>query len=350
MKSFGSDNNSGVHPAVMDAIVKANFEHAVGYGADPWTQKADQVLKNVFGEECKIVFVFNGTGANTVALEACVHSFHSIICANMGHIFCDECGAPTKHTGAVIKDVLTLDGKLTPELIAPQLHVLGQFHHSQPKVIYISQATEMGTIYTPAEVKALADFAHSNNMYLHMDGARLANACVALGLSMKEMTVDSGVDILSLGGTKNGMMLGEAVIAFHPDLRPHLEYIQKQTTQTASKMRFLTCQFEPYFTNDLWKANAANANEMTKRLENGLRRFAFVNINQVVQANEIFFSLPRKIITELSNDFFFYVFDEEKDEIRLVCSWDTTEDDIDSFLNALEHAAAKHIPSQSVFV
>ncbi len=346
MKSFGSDNNSGVHPTVMDAVLKANHEHAVGYGADPWTKRADEVLKNEFGADCKIVFVFNGTGANTVALQACAQSFHSIICSHMGHIFCDECGAPTKHAGAVIKDVFALDGKLTPSLIAPQLHVLGQSHHSQPKVIYISQATELGTIYSVDEVKALADFAHQNNMYLHMDGARLANACVTLGVTMKELTVDCGVDILSFGGTKNGMMMGEAVIAFNPDLRPNLDFIQKQTSQTASKMRFLTCQFEPYFANNTWRINASNANEMTKRLEAGLRKFSFVVINQLVQANEVFFSMPRVIINELSKDFFFYVFDEERDEIRLVCSWDTTEKDVDSFLSALQQASGKYLTTK----
>lgn len=341
MKSFGSDNNSGVHPAVMDAVLKANSEHAVGYGADPWTKRADEVLKTVFGKDCKIVFVFNGTGANTVALQTCAQSFHSIICTQMGHIFCDECGAPTKHTGAVIKDVYAPDGKLTPELIAPQLFVKGQSHHSQPKVIYISQATELGTIYTVNEVKALADFAHENELYLHMDGARLANACVTLGVSMKELTVDCGVDILSFGGTKNGMMMGEAVIAFHPDLRPNLDYIQKQTSQTASKMRYLTCQFEPYFANDLWRINATNANAMTKRLEAGLRQFSFVKINQLVQANEVFFTIPRKIIDELRTEFFFYIFEEEKDEVRLVCSWDTTDKDVDGFLAAMKKLANK---------
>lgn len=341
MKSFGSDNNSGVHPTIMDAVVKANDEHAVGYGADPWTKKADEVLKGIFGEDCKIAFVFNGTGANTVALQTCVQSFHSIICSQMGHIFCDECGAPTKHTGAVIKDIFAADGKLTPELIAPQLHVVGQAHHSQPKVIYISQATELGTIYTQEEVRALADFAHENDLYLHMDGARLANACVTLGLTMKELTVDCGVDILSFGGTKNGMMLGEAVIVFHKDLRSNLDYIQKQTTQVASKMRFLTCQFEPYFKNDLWRVNASNANAMAKRLETGLKQFPIVSINQLVQANELFFSVPREIIDELSKEFFFYIFDEENDEIRLVCSWDTTTKDIDNFLIALKKAVDK---------
>lgn len=337
MRSFGSDNNSSVHPSVMEAIVNANKDHAVGYGGDPWTKEATEVLMTAFGNECKVVFVFNGTGANTVALSACVQSFHSIICSQMGHIFCDECGAPTKHTGAVIKDVFCKDGKLTPELIAPQLHVVGQSHHSQPKAIYISQATELGTIYTPAEVKALADFAHENNLYLHMDGARLANACVALGVSMKEMTVDCGVDILSFGGTKNGMMMGEAVIAFHPALQTHLDYIQKQTTQTASKMRYLTCQYEPYFKDELWKKNALHANQMASRLKKGLSRYPFVKFNQKVQANELFFSIPRTLIDELAKAFFFYVFDEEKDEIRLVCSWDTTREDVDGFLSALQN-------------
>ena len=186
------------------------------------------------------------------------------------------------------------------------------------------------------EIKALADFAHSHNMYLHMDGARLANACVSLGVSMKELTVDCGVDILSFGGTKNGMMFGEAVIAFNPDLKPNLDYIQKQSMQTASKMRFLSSQYETYFSNDLWQKNASNANLMAKRLEQGLRKFPYITINQEVQANEIFLSMPRDVIEKLQQEFFFYVFDEERDEIRLVCSWNTTTEDMDNLLKAVE--------------
>jgi threonine aldolase len=231
MRSFASDNNSGVHPLVLDAMLKANIDHAVGYGEDPWTETAIARLKEVFGAEAAPYPVFNGTGANTVALQAVTRSFHSIICTQTAHICVDECGAPGWMTGCALVTLPTKDGKLTPDMLRPCLHHSGDCHRSRPKVVYISQATELGTVYTADEVKAIADLVHAHDMYLHMDGARLSNACAALNWSMRQLTGDVGVDILSLGGTKNGMMLGEAVIVFRPELTENLPYIRKQSAQ-----------------------------------------------------------------------------------------------------------------------
>lgn len=202
MRSFASDNNSGVHPFVMEAVIKANEDHAIGYGDDPWTSAAVAKIKSIFGEEASPFFVFNGTGANSVALQAVTRPFNSILCAETAHINVDECGAPARMTGCAVVTIPTTDGKLTPELIKPRLHNFGVCHHSQPKAVYISQVSELGTVYTVEEVKAIADLLHAHNMYLHMDGARLANACAYLNCSMKQVTVDAGVDILSFGGTK----------------------------------------------------------------------------------------------------------------------------------------------------
>ena len=210
MRSFGSDNNSGVHPDIMKALAEANKNHAVAYGDDPWSAKAKAKIKELFGSAADSFFVFNGTGANVIALRTCIQPFNSIISASTAHIALDECGAPVFMTGATLKEIETPDGKLTPELISPQLYNWGFEHHSQPKVVYISQCTELGTVYQPEEIKALADFVHKYDMYLHMDGARVANAAAALNLNFKQITVDCGVDILSFGGTKNGMMMGEA--------------------------------------------------------------------------------------------------------------------------------------------
>lgn len=332
MRSFASDNNSGVHPDIMQAIFNANTNHAIGYGDDCWTAKAVEVIKEQFGESASPFFVFNGTGANCVALQAATRSFNSVITATGGHIEVDECGAPTKMTGCHIISIPTTDGKLTPELIAPKLTGFGECHHSQPKVVYISQSTEVGTVYTPQEIKAIADLIHGYGMYLHMDGARLANACATLGCSMKACTVDAGVDILSLGGTKNGMMMGEVVIAFKPELAVDLAFIRKQSAQLASKMRYLTAQFEAYFNNSLWLANATRANKQALRLKEALSEFEDFSFEYPVQANALFVSMPECIIEKLREHFFFYTWDEARNVVRFVCSWDTTDEDIEAFI------------------
>lgn len=336
MRSFASDNNSGVHPLVMQALINANDGHAVGYGDDEWTSKAVLKLKEIFGNEASPFFVFNGTGANSVALQAVTRPFNSILCAETAHINVDECGAPGRMTGCSIVTIPTEDGKLTPELIKPHLHNFGVCHHSQPKAVYISQVSELGTIYTVEEVKAISELLHSYNMYLHMDGARLANACAYLNCSMKEITVDAGVDILSFGGTKNGMMMGEAVISFRPEVTENLAYVRKQSAQLASKLRYMSAQFLPYLENNLWLENARHANKCALKLAEAMSKFDEIKFTQKIESNQLFFILPADVLAKLQEKYFFYVWNDARNEARLVTSWDTTDEDIDSFIATLD--------------
>lgn len=328
MRSFASDNNSGVHPLVMEALVRANRDHAVGYGDDPWTVEAVGKIREAFTPDCEPLFVFNGTGSNVVALQLCTSSYNSILCAETAHIYVDECGAPVRMTGCQIRPIQTTDGKLTPDLVRPYLCNFGEQHHSQPGVLYISQCTELGTVYTPEEVRALADAVHAFGMYLHMDGARLANACVALDKTLRELTVDCGVDVLSFGGTKNGLMMGECVIVFHPALKAKAKFVRKQSAQLASKMRYLSCQFTAYLTDNLWWKNAGHANRMARLLEQGLRGLPDVRFTQRMESNQLFLILPRPVIERLQKKYFFYFWNEAVNEIRLVTSYDTTEEDV----------------------
>ena len=336
MKSFASDNNSGIHPQILQAIIDANQGHAVGYGDDDLTAIADMVFRKKFGDDVQPYYVFNGTGSNVTALQTLTHSYESIICAATAHIYSDECSAPAKATGAVLKPIVTPNGKLTPELISQELHGLGVQHHSQPKVISISQSTEMGTVYTVDEVKTLCDFAHLNNLYIHMDGSRLANACAHLGIGLRELSRDCGIDILSFGGTKNGMMMGEAVIAFHPEWNESLMFYRKQSAQLYSKMRFLSAQYIVYLQNDLWLQNATHANAMANYLANKIQGLPGVNFTQKVEVNSLFLILPQDIIRKLLEKYFFYMWNENVNEIRLVCSWDTTQQDVDDFIDYLK--------------
>ncbi len=336
MRSFASDNNSGVHPSVMEALIKANKDHAVGYGDDPWSEAAEKLIKEHFGENATPFLVFNGTGANSVALQAVTRSFNSIICAATAHIFVDECGAPAKMSGCPLIPVVTPDGKLTPELVAPHLNNFGVCHHSQPGAVYISQATELGTLYTVEEIRRLADFIHSYGLFLHMDGARLANACVALDCTFKEMTVDAGVDILSFGGTKNGMMMGEAVVSFLPEISGNIKYYRKQSAQLASKHRYLAAQFLPYLGEGLWRTNALQANNMALKLLKVLQKYPQIRLSQKPESNQLFFYAPKDFLEELMKEYFFYYWNEEAGEARLVTSWDTTDEDIAAFESSVD--------------
>lgn len=338
MRSFASDNNSGVHPSILDAVIKANSNHAVGYGNDKWTQEAEAVLKNTFGKECDLFFVLNGTGANSVALQATTNSFDCIIATSTSHICVDECGAPTKMTGCRIMEVNAADGKITPALIQSKLVGIGVCHHSQPRVVYLSQVTELGTVYTIEEIRTIADLLHKNGMYLHMDGARLANACAYLNCSMKEITVDAGVDILSLGGTKNGMMMGEAIISFRPELSENLCYYRKQSAQLASKMRYLSAQFVPYIEQNIWRENAILANNQAQKLAAVLNQYPQVRFTQKIESNALFLTLDRKVVDKLLEKYYFYFWNESISEIRLVTSWDTTDEDIEAFAASLMEA------------
>lgn len=338
MRSFASDNNSGIHPLVMEALAQANRNHAVGYGEDSWTEQAVEKIRMAFTPECEPLFVFNGTGSNVVALQLCTQPYNSILCAETAHIYVDECGAPARMTGCQIRPIQTPDGKLTPALIRPYLCNFGEQHHSQPGALYISQCTELGTVYTPDEIQALADLVHAYGMYLHVDGARLANACVALDKSFRQLTVDCGVDVLSFGGTKNGLMMGECVVIFNPSLKDKARFVRKQSAQLASKMRFLSCQFTAYLTDNLWWKNAAHANDAARRLYEALRSLPGVHFTQKVESNQLFLTLPRPVIDILREKYFFYFWNEPANEIRLVTSFDTTEDDIAEFLTAVKQA------------
>ena len=341
MRSFGSDNNSGVHPRVMEAIVGANSGHAVGYGDDAWTREAEDAVRELVGrEDIDPFFVFNGTGANVIALQACTLPFHHVICAATAHIAVDECGAPVKLTGCALKEIVVADGKLTPEAVRPLLHGFGVEHHSQPKVIAISQTTEMGTAYTPQEIRALADLAHEHGMYLFVDGTRMANAAAFLNVTVKEMTVDCGVDIFTFGGTKNGLMIGEVLVPLRRELAENIRYYRKQTTQLYSKMRYLAAQFIPYIREGIWLENARRSNASARRLAAGLRE-AGIHLTQEVQSNALFFTLPEEETKRLRDSYFFYDWDEARNERRLVCSWDTSEEDIAGFMTYLNNVIKK---------
>jgi len=336
-RGFASDNNSGVHPEIIKAIMAANEGHTIAYGDDPYSDKAKKKLYEHFGNEIDIYFVFIGTAANVLGLNAATHSWSAVICAETAHINVDECGAPEKFNGFKLLSVETPDGKLTVDLIQKHMHGFGFEHHSQPKVISITQATELGTVYTKDEVKTLADYAHQNNMYLHMDGARIANAAVSLNLPFKEFTKVAGVDILSFGGTKNGMMYGEAIVFFNKKLGEDFKYIRKQGMQLASKMRFISAQFERYLSDNLWYENAKHSNEMAQLLAEKLKDVSQIQITQKVEANGVFAIVPsREIIEELMNEYFFYDWDESSNEVRWMCSFDTQEEDINNFVELIK--------------
>ena len=335
-RGFGSDNHSGISPEVLKAIADANVDHALAYGDDEYCARVEQLFKKHFGEQAVVSFVFNGTGANTMAIDAMVRSHEAVVCAETAHVNVDECGAPQRIVGCRLLTVDTPDGKLTPELVKTRLHGFGFEHHSQPKAITITQSTELGTLYTISEIKALAELVHSYNMYLHVDGARLANAAVALGCTFKEMTTDAGVDVVSFGGTKNGLMIGESVVFLNPELAKDYKYRRKQGLQLCSKMRFLAVQFEAYFKDDLWRRNAEHSNRMAQMLYNAVKDIPQVQVMYPVQVNGVFVKLPRNVWTELQKRYFFYDWDIDNDVVRWMCSFDTTEDDINNFVKALK--------------
>lgn len=335
-RGFGSDNHSGISPEVLKAIADANVGHALAYGEDEYCIRAEKLFKEHFGEQLSVYFVFNGTGANTLSIDAMVRSHDAVICAESAHVNVDECGAPQRIVGCRLLTVATPDGKLTPELVKTRLHGFGFEHHSQPKAVTITQSTELGTLYSIDEIRALADLAHQYGMYLHVDGARLANAAVALGCSFREMTTDAGVDVLSFGGTKNGLMIGEAVVFINPDLAEDFKYRRKQATQLCSKMRFMAVQFEAYFHDELWRRNAQHSNRMAQLLYDKVKDIPFVRVMYPVQVNGVFVQMPRHIWTELQKQYFFYDWDMDNDVVRWLCSFDTTEDDINSFVEALK--------------
>ena len=331
-RSFASDNNAGVHPEMIDAVRAANDGHVIAYGDDPFTARAVKLFQKHFGRDVTVYFVFGGTGANVLGLKAMTKSYQAIICAETAHVNVDECGAPENFTGCKLISVPTADGKLRVEQIKPLLHGIGVEHHVQPAVITISQATEMGTVYTKNELKTLAGFAHEHGMLLHVDGARIANAAVSLDASLKEITADAGVDVLSFGGTKNGMMYGEAVVFFDSKLAAGFKYIRKQGMHLPSKMRFISAQFEALLSRDVWRRGAAHANRMAQLLGSELAKLPQIKLTQPVEANGVFAVIPREYIPALQKKYFFYVWNEEISEVRLMASFDTSEEDIRDFV------------------
>jgi threonine aldolase len=334
-RGFASDNNAGVHPEILNELKIVNQGHTLGYGSDIYTEEARKIFRDNFGDSVETFFVFTGTAANVLGINGITRSWNSIIAASTAHLETDECGAPEKFTGCKVLTVDTPDGKISIDLIERHIHGFGFEHHAQPKVISITQSTEMGTVYTPDEIRKLAEFAHRNSMLLHMDGARIANAAVYLDLSFREFTVDSGVDVLSFGGTKNGMMFGEAICFLKPGLSDDFKYIRKQGMQLASKMRFISAQFIAYFRNDLWKRSADHSNNMAQLLFRKLSEIEGIKITQKVQSNGVFIIMPPSVAEKLKEKYFFYTWNEFNSEYRLMTSWDTQENDINEFIYLL---------------
>lgn len=335
MKSFASDNYSGIHPEIFEAIQHANNQHQISYGEDFFTEEANEVFEKVFGP-VTVLYTFNGTGANVTCLKCCTLPFQAVVCSEYAHILADECGAPTQSIGCSLLPLKTADGKLTPDMIRPLLNRIGNVHNTQPHVISISQSTEVGTVYSIAELKALCDFAHKNGMYVHLDGARISNAVAALGVGLKEATVDCGVDIMSFGGTKNGLMVGEAVLIFNDELKANAPYFHKQTAQLFSKNRFISAQFTALLSNNLWWRMATHANEMAQLLASKVKNLPNVKITRSVDANAVFVIIPEHVIQPLRAQYPFYEWDAELHEQRWMCSFDTTEEDVIEFTEALK--------------
>jgi threonine aldolase len=340
-RGFGSDNNAGIHPEILKEIIASNSWHVTGYGSDIYTDKALSIFKDQLGSDTETFFVFTGTAANVLGLSSITKAWNSVITASTAHLEGDECGAPEKFIGCKVLVVDTPDGKINPVLIEKHMHGLDFEHHSQPKVISITQATEMGTVYTVEEVTEIAAYAHARGMLLHMDGARIANAAVSLDMPFKAFTTDAGVDVLSFGGTKNGMMCGESICFLKPGLSSDFKYIRKQGMQLASKMRFISAQYIGYFRNDLWKKCALNSNAMAEMLAEKLKLIPEVIVTQAVQSNGVFVIMPAGIAEKLRKSYFFYPWDEKKSEWRLMCSWDTEESDIENFIELLKKELKK---------
>ncbi|MCZ7434576.1 threonine aldolase family protein [Streptomyces sp. WMMC1477] len=334
-RGFASDNYAGAHPEVLAAIALANGGHQTAYGGDVYTEHLQHVIRRHFGPRAEAFPVFNGTGANVVALQAVTDRWGAVIAADTAHIHVDECGAPERVGGLKLLTVPTEDGKLTPELIDREAYGWDDEHRAMPQVVSITQSTELGTLYTPAEIKAICRHAHERGMTVHLDGSRIANAAAALDVPMRTFTNAAGVDLLSLGGTKNGALFGEAVVVLNPDAVRAMKHLRKLSMQLASKMRFVSVQLEALLTGDLWLRNARHANAMARRLAEGVRTVEGVEILYAVQANAVFARLPHEVSERLMKHYRFYFWDEAVGVVRWMCSFDTTEEDVDGFVAAL---------------
>jgi len=335
MRSFGSDNHAGVHPAVLEAVLAANTGHQVAYGDDPLTAETEELFRAHFGPDAEAYLVFNGSAANVLALQSVLRPHQAVICTTSSHINTDECGAPERFLGSKLIDVPVPDGKLTVDHVAAVATGWGDQHHVQPRVVSITQSTETGTRYTLDEVRALADWVHERDMVLHVDGARLANAAAGLGVGLGEASAGCGADVLSFGGTKNGALGAEAVVFLRRGLSGGFPFVRKQGMQLASKMRYPAAQFRALLTDDLWRRNALHANAMAARLAAAVDGVPGLRITQQVQANAVFAVVPPSAIPELQTRYPFYVWDQGLSEVRWMTSFDTTPADVDGFAAAV---------------
>jgi threonine aldolase len=333
---FASDNNASVDPAVMSAIAEANRGHAVAYGDDPYTREAEEVFKQTFGPSCEVFFVYNGTGANVLGMAGAVRSFNSILAADIAHATLDECAAPEHFLGAKLVPFASKNGKLTTDVLEPALHAVGFEHSAQPKIVTITEATEVGTVYRVDEIRRICDFAHRNNLLVHMDGARIANAAVFLGTDLKSITADAGIDILSFGGTKNGLMFGEAVCFFNPEASRDFRYIRKQGMQLASKMRYIAVQFTVLLRDGLWKRNAESANNAAAELYQKIGRLPGIELVHPLETNGLFVKVPPRLIEPLREEYFFYDWEPAEHVVRWMCSFDSRKEDIEGFARTIE--------------
>jgi threonine aldolase len=343
VRDFASDNHAGAHPELIEAVLKANDGHAASYGADEWTARAEGAFREQFGAEARAFPVFNGTGANVAAVDALTRPFEAVICTDVAHMHVDECGAPERVTGTKLLTVEHTEGKLTPEGVERWEPRRDDEHQAQPRVVSLTQATELGTVYSLEETRAIADAAHRLGMHVHVDGARLANAAASLGATLRELTTDAGVDIVSFGATKNGALVGDAVVVLRAGLADSFAFNRKQLGQLASKMRFISAQLEALLADGLWLRNAAHANEMASRLSAAVAGVRAVELVYPVQANGVFARLPGpaidRLMADLPGDHPFYVWDAEANVVRWMCSWDTTPEDVDAFAAAVAEAA-----------
>ena len=339
-RRFASDNNAAVHPLILESLERANRGHAVAYGDDPWTAAADEAFNELFGQQVSTLMVWNGTGANVLALATLLSPAGAVVCTDASHINVDETGAPERILGAKLIDVPAIKGKMTPDQVLNLQHFIGVVHHVQPSVLSITQSTEWGTLYTPNEIASLCDAAHSIGMKVHLDGARIANATAALGgtqKALKSFTVDAGVDVISFGGAKNGMMYGEAVIYLDPELARSAPYVRKQVTQLPSKVRYISAQFSALLTDDLWIKNARHANAMATHLYEKTVGLSGVQLDGTPEVNSIFPVLPANDIEALRDWSFFYDWDSHHQQVRWMTAWDTELADIDQFVTGIRH-------------
>ena len=340
-RSFASDNNAPVAPEILAAITEANDGDVVSYGDDPYTARAAARFAEIFGSGTDCYFAFNGTGANVIALSCLLKSYEAVVCPATAHLQTDECGAFERFTGCKVLPVVTPDGKLRPADLEPYAGEVHDEHHVVPRAISISQSTEYGTLYTPEELRELCEFAHAHGWYVHMDGARIANAATALGMGLRECTHDLGIDVLTFGGTKNGLMFGEAILFFNPELHHGAaKFARKQGMQLASKMRYVAAQFLALLENDRWKTYATHANAMTRRLADLVRDIPGVRITRPVECNAIFATLDRDAVPRIAREYFFYCFDDALPEVRWMTHFATQPEDVDRFADAIRRGVA----------